>query len=205
MLLIAQAVNSLQGVLHDGACDPRIETCSIELHISQHALTSTVDVLGASSAYVALRRTGQRARSLVSMNYLPLMSILISGIVLIGWTGFAWPTNPHAWLYLTLVGICGFLGQLCVTEELRHERSGAATNMVYLQLLWTMIFGYVIWHKTLLTDSILGSGLIFGSAVTIAVLKNAPKVVRRVIAVQEEEVFPITVSAEDGELNGGAT
>lgn len=99
----------------------------------------------------------------------------------------------------------GFLGQLCATEELWHERSGAATNMVYLQLLWTMIFGCVIWHKTLLTDSILGSGLIFGSAVTIAVLKNAPKGVRRVTAVQVEEVFPITVLAEDGELNGGAT
>ena len=102
-------------------------------------------VIGAVGAFVALQRIGKRAHSLVSINYLFLMTLVISGTTfLFGWIGFAWPNAFLYWCYLTLIGVFGFFAQLSTTEGFRDEDSSSATSMLYLQLVWALLIDLVV-------------------------------------------------------------
>ena len=62
--------------------------------------------------------------------------------------------------------------QFLLTAGLAHEKSSRATNMVYTQMLFALAFDKIVWGTVPGALSIVGSSLILGSALYVAVLNN---------------------------------
>lgn len=62
--------------------------------------------------------------------------------------------------------------QFLLAAGLQYEKSSRATNMVYTQMLFALAFDKLVWGTTPGTLSIIGSSLILGSAIYVAMHKE---------------------------------
>ncbi|KAI4168138.1 MAG: hypothetical protein LQ343_006629 [Gyalolechia ehrenbergii] len=136
-----------------------------------------IGVLGAASAYTTIRWIGQRAHPLISVNYFAAWVTFVATLVLLFVPGmhFKLPSGVKQWSYLVFLGVCGFAMQLLLTTGLAYEKSSRATNMVYAQMLFALAFDKLVFDTTPGILSILGSSLILGSALYIAVRQDPSK------------------------------
>ena len=65
--------------------------------------------------------------------------------------------------------------QFLLAAGLQYEKSSRATNMVYMQMLFALTFDKLVWGTTPGALSIIGSSLILGSAIYVAMHKEDPK------------------------------
>ncbi|KAL8659422.1 MAG: hypothetical protein Q9226_000449 [Calogaya cf. arnoldii] len=136
-----------------------------------------IGVLGAASAYTTIRMIGQRAHPLISVNYFAAWTTLVATAVLLFVPGmdFQLPSGVKQWGYLIFLGVCGFVMQILLTAGLSYEKSSRATNMVYTNMLFALAFDKLVFDTTMGILSILGSSLILGSALYIAVKPDPSK------------------------------
>ena len=136
-----------------------------------------IGVLGAACAYTTIRWIGKRAHPLIAVNYFAALTTIVSALALVAIPGidFQLPANLRQWVYLVILGICGFVMQVLLTAGLQHEKSSRATNMVYTQMLFALAFDKVVFNTTLGVWGIAGSSLILGSALYVALLGNKKK------------------------------
>ncbi|KAF3007765.1 hypothetical protein E8E13_010165 [Curvularia kusanoi] len=150
-----------------------------------------VGVIGAAGAYTTIRWIGKRAHPLISVNYFATWCTIVSIVMMIALpdVGFLLPRSLKDWCYLTFLGICGFVMQFLLAAGLQYEKSSRATNMVYVQMLFALSFDKLIWGTTPGALSIIGSSLILGSAIYVAMHKEDPRKVAKLreCAAQEEE------------------
>lgn len=132
---------------------------------------SLLGVCGAVIAYVTIRWIGKRAHPLISVNYFAAWTASISAIALLVVPGitFRLPSSFQEWAFLLFLGTCGFVQQLLLTAGLQHEKSSRATNMVYTHMLFAVAFDKIVWDSTPTGLSIVGSGLILGSTIYVAI------------------------------------
>jgi drug/metabolite transporter (DMT)-like permease len=132
-------------------------------------------VLGAASAYTTLRWIGKRAHALISVNYFATWCTIVSTVMMmvLPGVGFLLPANLKEWAYLFFLGTCGFIMQFLLAAGLQYEKSSRATNMVYTQMLFALAFDKLVFGTTPGVLSIIGSSLILGSAIYVAVQKEA--------------------------------
>ena len=135
---------------------------------------SLLGVIGASTAYVTLSWIGKRAHPLVSVTYFSAWCTFISTIALafVPAVPFRLPATTREWLLLASLGVAGFVMQFLLTASLAHRRSNRVLNIVYVQMLFALGFDKVLWDETPGVLSILGSGLILGSVIWVAVKKD---------------------------------
>jgi drug/metabolite transporter (DMT)-like permease len=131
-------------------------------------------VLGAASAFTTLRWIGKRAHALISVNYFATWCTIVSTVMMFALpgVGFLLPANLKEWSYLFFLGTCGFVMQFLLASGLQYEKSSRATNMVYTQMLFALGFDKLIFGTTPGWLSIVGSSLILGSAIYVAVQKD---------------------------------
>ncbi|KAF2204744.1 hypothetical protein GQ43DRAFT_121277 [Delitschia confertaspora ATCC 74209] len=131
-------------------------------------------VLGATGAYTTLRWIGKRAHPLISVNYFSAWCTIVSVVMLFALPniGFEFPATWKDWCYLVFLGMCGFIMQFLLAAGLQHEKSSRATNMMYTQMLFALSFDKLVWGTTPGVLSIIGSSLILGSAIYVAVQKE---------------------------------
>lgn len=136
-----------------------------------------IGVLGAACAYTTIRWIGQRAHPLISVNYFAIWSTFVATLVLLFVPGmhFKLPSGLRQWAYLIFLGVCGFIMQLMLTAGLSYEKSSRATTMVYTQMLFALAFDKLVFNTTLGALSIVGSSLILGSALYIAIQQDPSK------------------------------
>lgn len=154
-------------------------------------------VLGAAGAYTTIRWIGKRAHPLISVNYFATWCTIVSIVMMLALpgVGFLLPRSLKDWCYLTFLGVCGFVmvsltasllpsctsswltrtQQFLLAAGLQYEKSSRATNMVYVQMLFALSFDKLVWGTTPGALSIIGSSLILGSAIYVAMHKEAPK------------------------------
>ena len=114
--------------------------------------------------------------------------------------GFRLPSNLQEWGYLALLGLSGFIMQFLLTAGLAHEKSSRATNMVYTQILFALAFDKLIFDITPGGWSIVGSSLVLGSALYIAVHKGTETKNTSVEDVAAEELN-LMAGSDDGDSN----
>jgi drug/metabolite transporter (DMT)-like permease len=147
---------------------------------------SLLGVAGAACVYTTLRWIGHRAHPLISVNYFAIWCTLVSSIALsIGshvppplgspHLRFAFPASLKQWGMLFFLGTCGFIMQFMMTAGLSHEKSNRATNMVYTNMLFALLFDRWVFGTVPGVWSLLGSGLILGSAIYVAVQKGVAR------------------------------
>ncbi|RYN81250.1 hypothetical protein AA0120_g10206 [Alternaria tenuissima] len=133
-------------------------------------------VIGAAGAYTTIRWIGKRAHPLISVNYFATWCTIVSIVAMftIPGVGFLLPNSLRDWCYLIFLGVCGFVMQFLLAAGLQYEKSSRATNMVYMQMLFALAFDKLVWGTTPGALSITGSSLILGSAIYVAMNKEAP-------------------------------
>jgi len=164
-----------------------------------------IGVLGAACAYTTIRWIGKRAHPLISVNYFACHCTLVStlSLLFIPGIGFRLPSSLLDWAYLFFLGICGFVMQFLLTAGLQHEKSSRATNMIYTQMLFALAFDKLVWDSTPGVASLVGSSLILGSALYVAVQKNSVKGGGKVDDGDQERGLVDGMDAEDEEREGG--
>ncbi|KAL8897828.1 MAG: hypothetical protein Q9192_002394 [Flavoplaca navasiana] len=162
-----------------------------------------IGVFGAASAYTTIRMIGQRAHPLISVNYFAVWTTLVATVVLLFVPGmnFHLPSGYKQWGYLVFLGVCGFVMQLLLTAGLSYEKSSRATNMVYTNMLFALAFDKIVFDTTLGTLSIVGSSLILGSALYVAVKQDPSRKLKTSDGMPADEEEGL--SSEDGDIRTG--
>ncbi|OAA67131.1 DUF6 domain containing protein [Niveomyces insectorum RCEF 264] len=135
-------------------------------------------VVGGSCALVCIRAIGTRVHPLVSVNYFATWCLLVTGTVMAvapalgdGHAAdlrFVLPHSLRQWLLLAFICICGFCTQFLSTMGLGMERSNRATAMVYTHMLFAAGFDRFVFGHEMGLVSLVGCGLIVGSALWAA-------------------------------------
>lgn len=134
---------------------------------------SMLGVLGGGSAFVAIRSIGDRAHPTVNVQYFSTWCWLISLIALV-YTGKG-IRLPHTWsqaAFIVILALCGFMTQLCMTGALTREKAAKVANITYTQIVWALLWDKVLWNNWPDVWSVLGGGLIIGSAIWVAMKKD---------------------------------
>ncbi|KAE8354469.1 hypothetical protein BDV28DRAFT_84039 [Aspergillus coremiiformis] len=172
-----------------------------EYHHILAIVMALMGVLGASCAYSSIRMIGQRCHALVSVTYFSLFTTLVSTVAILVMPSIALelPGTLVEWTLLLGLGVCGFLLQFLLTAGLsytppprklsaldgreeseapkvssRSSSGSRATSMIYMQMVFALFYDRVVWGSTLSLLSWVGSGLILGSAVYVAVAREVP-------------------------------
>ncbi|KAI4658881.1 hypothetical protein J4E81_010247 [Alternaria sp. BMP 2799] len=134
-------------------------------------------VIGSTGAYTTIRWIGKRAHPLISVTYFATWCTIVSVVAMavMPGVGFLLPKGVKDWSYLLFLGICGFVMQFLLAAGLQYEKSSRATNMLYMQMFFALGFDKLIWGTTPSALSIVGSSLILGSAIYVAMNKEEPK------------------------------
>ncbi|UZP36778.1 hypothetical protein NXS19_004594 [Fusarium pseudograminearum] len=130
--------------------------------------------IAAATAYSTIRVIGKRAHSLVSVNYFAVLATISSFLIITIHPDlqFEVPKSLAEWAILLSIGVSGFLFQVLLTEGLQREKAGRATNLIYVQLVYAVIIDRVIWGTVPPPASFIGSALIIGSAIWVALQKK---------------------------------
>lgn len=141
-------------------------------YVSPHQRTlavamALVGVLGAAGAYTTIRVIGQRAHPLISVNYFAALTTVCSLIGLLtipSVGGILFPHGPLEWGLLISIGVSGFLLQFLLTKGLQLEKAGRAGSLVYTQMIWAVLFEWLVWGNIVSGLSLIGAALILSGA-----------------------------------------
>lgn len=129
-----------------------------------------VGVFGAATAYTTIRWIGKRAHPLVSVTYFSglVTAVSVAVLTLVPSTGgFIVPRGGVEWGLLTAIGVSGFAMQFLLTRGLQLTKAGRAGMMVYTQMVFALVFEWLVWANTPDGLSVAGGGLILGSVLFV--------------------------------------
>ncbi|KAB5585449.1 hypothetical protein GE09DRAFT_946078 [Coniochaeta sp. 2T2.1] len=138
-------------------------------------------VMGAAGAFTTIRWIGNRAHALVSVNYFSVWSMIVCVVVLslaplldVGQPElhFVLPASVKQWFLLIVLGVSGFVMQVMLTSGLAGEKSNRATAMVYTHMLFAAGFDRWVFGHEMGLLSLIGCGLIIGSALWAVLTKK---------------------------------
>ena len=158
-------------------------------------------VLGSAMAFTAMRWIGKRAHPLLSVNYFCALTTVVSGtgMIILPGVEFLLPTDTKEWSYLVFLGVCGFAMQFLLSAGLQHEKSSRATNMVYTQMVFALIFDKLVFGTNPALLSVLGSTMILGSVIYVAMEKAHMKQRQDAEQARQEEA---RAGREEMEMSG---
>ena len=81
---------------------------------------------------------------------------------------FAAPHTGWQWLLLAGCGLLGLLGQLLLTASLRYGQVASVIVMDYSALIWSTLYGWLIWDSLPAAATWLGAPLIVAAGLLIA-------------------------------------
>lgn len=140
-----------------------------------------VGVMGAAGAFTTIRWIGNRAHALVSVNYFSVWSMIVCVVVLslapvldVGQPElrFVLPSSLRQWFLLVALGVAGFVMQVMLTSGIAGEKSNRATAMVYTHMLFAAGFDRWVFGHEMGVLSLVGCGLIIGSALWAVLTKK---------------------------------
>ncbi|KAJ0114067.1 hypothetical protein J7T55_007901 [Diaporthe amygdali] len=128
-------------------------------------------VCGSAAAFLSMSALGKAENPLTVVNYFAALctAASLAGLfVLPGLGGFRVPGDWWEWVLLCFSGVSGFLMQFLITLSLQAEKSLVAVNMVYTQIVFSLVLDGVVFHIIPHAVSLFGCTLIVGSAVLLA-------------------------------------
>ncbi|MFO6424541.1 DMT family transporter [Motilimonas sp. KMU-193] len=120
-------------------------------------LVALLGAFGSAVAYVIVRKLSRSEDSSVIIMYFPLIALPLS-LLLLG-DDFVIPP-PEALLLLLFVGIFTQIGQVGLTKAMQSESASKATAYSYVQVLFSMLFGWLIFSELPSIYSWIGGGFI---------------------------------------------
>jgi drug/metabolite transporter (DMT)-like permease len=112
-----------------------------------------------------LRQIGKTESAATTVFYFSILSVPLLA-PLLWWFGSA--HDLREWLYLLSIGIIGGIGQIAFTASLRFAPVSSVVAMDYIALLWSTLFGWLVWHHLPTPYTWLGAPIIIISGLYIA-------------------------------------
>lgn len=129
-------------------------------------LIACAGALFSAAAYVTVRRLRGEATLVILFWFALIGSLFPIPIAFFG--GWRVPAGWGEWALLAGVGVSTHLGQLYLTLGLQHEAAGRAMTVGYLQILFALGWGILLFGAVPDRVSVLGGLLIVGSIVGVA-------------------------------------
>jgi len=121
--------------------------------------------LGSAIAYIIIKKLTKTDDSSVIIFYFPMIAFPISMILLGG--DFIMPSLAATGL-LILVGIFTQIGQVGLTKALNSADASKATGYAYVQVLFSVLIGWVYFSEVPVMTTVIGGSLIlFGALVNV--------------------------------------
>ncbi|ORZ36649.1 hypothetical protein BCR44DRAFT_38507 [Catenaria anguillulae PL171] len=131
-------------------------------------LAALLGALMSATAYVTVRKLGANgAHYMVHVVYFGLVSTLLSGTLMYVDPATRLPASAYEWCLLALVGLCAFGGQILLNRGLQLARAGPGVLMRNLDVVFAYVFGVCVFHEQVFWTSLVGAGLIVGTAVGV--------------------------------------
>ena len=125
-------------------------------NIEETLMSISIALLGAlmtSLAYICVRKLSTIEHPLVIIYYFPLVSIPLSIPLFIN--NFIMP-NGIEWIWILGIGFFTQIGQVCITEGLRLIPASQATSLNYSQVVFSCIWGVLIFQESITSTIYLG-------------------------------------------------
>lgn len=115
-------------------------------------------------AMISIRKLTATERTTTIVVYFSIISTLLSLLSLpFGWT---MPSGEDAVL-LVIVGLCGGLGQILLTQAYRFAEASAIAPFDYTTIIWVLIFGIFVFSEIPTFEVILGSLIVIGAGIFV--------------------------------------
>jgi len=125
--------------------------------------------LGSGIAYIIIKKLTKTDDSSVIIFYFPMVALPIS-IIMLG-SDFVMPSLAATGL-LILVGIFTQIGQVGLTKALNSADASKATGYAYVQVLFSVLIGWVYFSEVPVLTTIIGGGLILVGALVNVLWKR---------------------------------
>ena len=135
---------------------------------SLQASAAAIGLLGAccsAVAYILVRRLRQTDHELHIILAFPMVSIVFSAPFAI--RGFVMPRGWE-WLMLAGIGATTMIAQLLMTRALHLERAARATNASYVAVVFSTLWGLVLWGEIPTWPTLLGALIVILAVVRLA-------------------------------------
>ena len=83
--------------------------------------------------------------------------------------------TPIDFLLFLILGLCGSIANLLLTQSYRLAEASLVTPIKYLSLVFAIIFGYLIWSEVPKILTLLGASLVITSSLIIFMRENKLK------------------------------
>lgn len=132
-------------------------------------LTAMVAAVCSAAASVIVRRIGREERTLVLMLYPMMGNVLAMGAFL----PFVYEPMPalHFGGFAAIAAL-GFIAGLCIIAAYRNADAAMVAPMQYSQIVWSVVFGLLIFDELPDRFTMIGAGIIIASGLYI-VLREA--------------------------------
>lgn len=97
-----------------------------------------------------------------------LMTFLIIGAGALAWPVWQ-PLQLDLWYYFAIIGVTGFIGQICLTEAFRLAPASVIAPFEYTALLWGMGFDIIIWQVWPGSSLLIGATIIMLSGLYLLI------------------------------------
>jgi drug/metabolite transporter (DMT)-like permease len=124
--------------------------------------------LGMSVCYafyqILTRIAGRTEDARTSQLWGPCVGVLVlSAIVPWFWT----PPTLEGWLLMAFAGVCGGFGHLLLIKGYELAPASVLSPFVYTQLVWMILFGYVIFNDVPAVTTLIGGAIVIASGLYI--------------------------------------
>lgn len=123
-------------------------------------ILALLSALGVAAVNITIRQMGRTESAPTTVLWFTGQSMLITGLLLP--FSAEWHT-PQTWALLAGIGLFGGLGQLFMTSSLRFAPVAAVVPFDYLQLLWAVAFGWLLFATRPPATTWVGAVVIIGS------------------------------------------
>ncbi|MEH6446701.1 MAG: DMT family transporter [Oceanospirillaceae bacterium] len=140
-------------------------------------LLALLGAFGSAVAYIIVKQLSKTEDSSVIIFYFPMVALPLSAALL--GSDFVMP-SAQALMLMIFVGIFTQIGQLGLTKALAHGVASKITAFSYIQVVFAMILGAVIFNEAPSLWTLIGGGLILSGALINALGLFDAKVKKRV-------------------------
>ncbi len=141
------------------------------------AIVGLIAAMIVSIISIQIRDLGRTEPPATTAFYFSLLaSILLGALHLIPFPGrigeaLAWAPGAHSgyqWGVIAMTGLTGGLGQIALTASLRFAPVSTVVGMDYTGLIWSTVYGWLIWQVLPSHSTWLGAPIIVASGLYIA-------------------------------------
>ena len=128
-----------------------------------YALLAVIGITG----FTIMTRKVKHCHSIYALSFYPAIALTFAYMPF-AFYNYKIPTDPK-WIILFISGVCVFIGQVgCVIGFTKASSVGTVAPYHYTQMIWGIIFGYIIFEHVPSTSALIGAVLIIYSGLFIA-------------------------------------